>query len=92
MQSYSLPRIEFSYTIKDELGIHARPAGILVKAAKEFDSEITMEKEGKSANMKLIFALMGLGVKQNNSIKVIAEGYDEKDASEKLKKLINELL
>ena len=83
---------EFSYKVKDELGIHARPAGILVKAAKEFDSEITMEKDGKSANMKLIFSLMGLGVKQNDSIKVIVDGSDENAAFEKLEKLVNELL
>lgn len=38
----------FSYTIKDEVGIHARPAGLLTKKAKEFKSVITLEKNGKT--------------------------------------------
>ena len=84
--------IEFSHKITDELGIHARPAGILVKAAKEFESEITMEKDEKNANMKMIFSLMGLGVKQGDIIKVTISGTDEETAAAKLKNLINELL
>lgn len=84
--------IEFSHKITDELGIHARPAGILVKAAKEFESEITMVKDEKTANMKMIFSLMGLGVKQGDIIKVTISGTDEETAAAKLKNLINELL
>ena len=37
----------FSYTVKDELGIHARPAGMLVKEVKNFKSKVTLEKDGK---------------------------------------------
>ena len=84
--------IEFSYKITDELGIHARPAGILVKAAKEFESEITMEKDNKSANMKMIFSLMGLGAKKDDMIKVIINGSDEKTAKDKIETLIGEIL
>lgn len=40
----------FEYTIKDELGIHARPAGMLVKEAKNFASECTITKDGKRKN------------------------------------------
>ena len=48
---------EFKFTIKDEAGIHARPAGLLVKAAGEFACTIKIEKDGKSADAKRIFGL-----------------------------------
>ena len=54
---------EFKYVITDAEGIHARPAGELVKAAKEFSSKITITKDGKSGDCKKIFAIMGLGIK-----------------------------
>lgn len=53
----------FTYTIKDELGIHARPAGLLAKKAKEYDSEITITKGEKTVVYTKLMALMGLGVK-----------------------------
>ena len=53
----------FSYTIKDEVGIHARPAGLLVKKAKEFESKITLEKGGKTAEATKLMAVMSMGVK-----------------------------
>ena len=53
----------FTYTIQDEVGIHARPAGLLAKKAKEFQSAITLEKDGKSENLPKLMAVMGKGVK-----------------------------
>ena len=53
----------FTYTIQDEVGIHARPAGLLAKKAKEFQSAITLEKDGKSVNLTKLMAVMGMGVK-----------------------------
>lgn len=70
----------FTYTIKDEVGIHARPAGLLVKKAKEFDSTIIVEKDGKSVNASKLMALMGLGVKCGDTVTVKAEGSDEDNA------------
>lgn len=70
----------FTYTIKDEVGIHARPAGLLVKKAKEFDSTITVEKDGKLVNASKLMALMGLGVKCGDTVTVKAEGSDEDNA------------
>ena len=72
----------FEYTIKDELGIHARPAGLLVKKANEFASNVTIKKDDKSADAKRIFAVMGLGVKKADEITVCVEGEDEAKASE----------
>lgn len=68
---------EFQYTIKDADGIHARPAGLLVKLAKGFSSVITITAREESCDMKKLMALMGLGVQQNDTITVKAEGSDE---------------
>ena len=76
---------EFNYVIQDELGIHARPAGLLVKEAARFQSEIKIKKGEKEADAKRIFGVMGLGVKQQEEITVTAEGVDEEEAIETLK-------
>ncbi|MBR4959858.1 MAG: HPr family phosphocarrier protein [Clostridia bacterium] len=72
------------YRITDENGIHARPAGRIVQAAKGFVSHITiiMPQSGKSADAKKLFAVMGLGAKKNDLIRVEAEGEDESAAVE----------
>ncbi|WP_313133648.1 HPr family phosphocarrier protein [Anaerocolumna sp.] len=72
---------QFIYTIKDELGLHARPAGLLVKKAGSFKSNIQITKGTKSADGKRILAIMGLGIKQNEQITVTVEGEDEKQAA-----------
>lgn len=71
---------EFQYTIKDEQGIHARPAGLLVKEASRFESDITLICNEKSGDAKRIFAVMALGVKCGNIITIRAEGIDEESA------------
>ena len=71
----------FTNTIKDDLGIHARPAGLLVKTAKNFNSEITIAKDGKSVNALKLMALMGLGVKCGDTITVTVSGEDEESAA-----------
>ena len=75
----------FEYTIKDELGIHARPAGLLVKEAKKFESECTITKDGKTKKLTQLMMLMSLGVKQGETVTVTAEGADEDTAIEGLK-------
>lgn len=72
---------EFQYTIKDEQGIHARPAGLLVKEASGFRSDITLEVNGKTGDAKRIFAVMALGAKCGNTLTVKAEGEDETEAA-----------
>ena len=71
---------EFKYVIKDEQGIHARPAGILVKKAAEFQSKIMIDKAGKAADAKRILGVMGLGVKKGEEVTITAEGEDEETA------------
>lgn len=82
----------FTYTIKDEVGIHARPAGLLAKKAKEFESAITIEKSGKSASATKLMALMGLGVKCGDTVKVTIEGADEERAAAEMEKFFSENL
>lgn len=83
---------EFKYVIKDELGIHARPAGVIVKAAAGFQSKITIAKEGKEADAKKILGVMSLAVKQGNEVTVKVEGDDEDTAFEAIKVIFEENL
>ncbi len=75
----------FDYTIKDELGIHARPAGLLAKEAKKFASVCTITKDGNSKKLTQVMMLMSLGVKQGDTVTVTAEGEDEEEAIAALK-------
>lgn len=70
----------FSYEIKDELGIHARPAGSLVKEAGKFQSDIKIKKGDKTADAKRLFSVMSLAVKHGEKIVITAEGSDEESA------------
>ena len=82
----------FKYTITDEVGIHARPAGLLAKKAKELDSAITVEKDGKSVNATKLMMLMGLGVKCGDTVTVTAEGADEEAAAAAMEQFFKENL
>ena len=81
---------EFQYTVKDACGIHARPAGLLVKVAKGFASTATLEKDGKSCDLRKLMALMGMGVKQGDTVTVKVEGDDEAAAAEAIQKFLSE--
>jgi phosphocarrier protein HPr len=83
---------EFQYTIKEENGIHARPAGLLAQQAKSYQSSTTMLHGEKSADMKRLFALMRLNVKQGDTVTVQVSGADEEAAAEGLKKFLSENL
>ncbi len=69
---------QFQYTITDSVGIHARPAGLLVKAARAFQSSITVEKDGKTAAA--------------NTVTVTVEGADEEEAAAAMEKFFQENL
>ena len=83
---------EFTYVITDPEGIHARPAGALVKAAASFSSKITIGKDGKDVDAKRIFGIMGLAAKQGHEITLKAEGEDEDAAIEALSTFLKENL
>lgn len=81
-----------SYTIKDSEGIHARPAGILVKAAKEYESSVVMKKGDKEADCKKIFAIMSLCVKFGDTVQIVVDGDDEDSAVQAVSKCLEENL
>ena len=84
---------EFVYTITDPLGIHARPAGMLTKLAKEYDgTEITITKEDKVVKAVQLMKLMGLGVKQGDKVTVSADGANEDAALSAMKEFFQENL
>jgi phosphocarrier protein len=83
---------EFKYVITDEQGIHARPAGMLVKAAKEFACDIKIAKNGKAMSAKGVLGVMGLGAKKGEEVTLTFDGADEDAAFEALSKFMQENL
>ncbi len=67
----------FQYTIKDAVGIHARPAGLLAKTAKALNSTVTIALGDKKADAAKLLALMGMGIRCGDTITVTVEGGDE---------------
>ena len=82
----------FDYTIKDELGIHARPAGLLVKEASKLASTVTMSNGVKNADAKKIMAIMMMAVKQGQTVTFTLEGEDEEAAALAIEAFMNENL
>ena len=81
-----------SYIIKDEMGIHARPAGLFVKEASSFPCKITIAKDGKEVDAKRILGIMGLGVKCGQEIILTAEGEQEEEAIARLQEFLEKNL
>jgi len=75
----------FEYTITDPVGIHARPAGILVKEIKNYvGSTVTVIKGEKSAEATKLMKLMGMGIKQGDTVTVTVEGGNEEEVAAKI--------
>jgi len=70
----------FTYTITDELGIHARPAGMLAKAAATVKSTVTIDNGAKKADARRLMQIMNMGVKNGHTVTVTVEGEDEDTA------------
>ena len=82
---------EFVYTIKEPVGIHARPAGMLAKEAKACQSTVTIvDKNGKSVDATRLMALMG--IKCGDTVTVRIEGADEDTAAPAMEKFFSEHL
>ncbi|MBE5882721.1 MAG: HPr family phosphocarrier protein [Lachnospiraceae bacterium] len=82
----------FRYTITDEIGIHARPAGLLAREAKKFASAITISVGEKQADATKLMAVMALGVKCGCEVEVRAEGADEDEAIRAMTELFEQNL
>ena len=81
---------EFEFVVTDPQGIHARPAGLLVKEAQNFESNISVFKGARKGDLKKIFTVMALGVKQGETIKVQVEGADEEQAASTVEAFLKE--
>lgn len=71
---------EFTYTVTNPIGIHARPAGMLAKKAKEFESVCTITMGDKTQKITQLMMLMAMGIKQGDTVTVRADGADEERA------------
>lgn len=83
---------QFSYTVRNKMGIHARPAGLIVKLAKGLESRVTIEMGEKSADAKRLIALMSLNVLQGDTVTVFVEGAREAADCGEMEKLFLENL
>lgn len=84
---------QFTYTINDRLGIHARPAGQLAKLAKSYaDTEVTITKGDKTVKLSQLMKLMGLGIKHGDEVIVTVEGAGEEEACTGLQAFFQENL
>ena len=68
--------LSFTATVIDPIGLHARPAAVVVKAANQFKSQVTLTCDGKEANLKSIMNVLALGVKCHKEITITAQGKD----------------
>ncbi|WP_378954854.1 HPr family phosphocarrier protein [Pelosinus sp. sgz500959] len=82
--------MELNLQIKNKAGLHARPAALFAQKASSFKSTVMILKGEKSANAKSIISIMGLGIKQGESIVIKTEGADATEAATALKKLVDE--
>lgn len=82
----------FTYVIADKVGIHARPAGVVVKTAQKYQSSITIGRGDDQADMKKLMEVMSLGVKCGQEITVTAVGTDEEAACTELETIFKERL
>jgi phosphocarrier protein HPr len=80
--------IEVEVKILNEEGLHARPAGLLVKTASQYKSQIEVEFNGKKVNAKSLLSLMSLGLTKDSAIRIFARGDDAANAVESLQTLI----
>ena len=79
---------QICYTIKDPEGVHALPASGLIKLAENFACEITAEGNGKSVDAKHVFGLVGLGIKQGQTLTLTFDGPDEETAASEIERYL----
>lgn len=80
--------VTFDYTIKDAMGLHARPVGVMAKAAAAYrTTNITISCGGKTADGKRMFAVLGLQVNQGNTVTVTVEGEKEQELAERIRNI-----
>jgi phosphocarrier protein len=82
--------VKFTFTVNDEMGLHARPAGMLVKEAAKCSGKVTIRKGEKTGDAKRIFNVMGLSVKGHEEVEITVEGEKETEEAAALEAFIKE--
>ncbi|MCI2253276.1 phosphocarrier protein HPr [Domibacillus indicus] len=77
-----------TFTVTADTGIHARPATLLVQTASKYSSDINLEFNGKTVNLKSIMGVMSLGIGKGAEITISAEGSDEEAALQAIETLL----
>jgi phosphotransferase system HPr (HPr) family protein len=80
--------IQRPVVVRNPLGLHARPAAQFVELARSFDAEVTVHREGGSANGKSLISVLKLAVKRDNEIVIEVSGADEEAAADALAELL----
>lgn len=75
-------------SVKNQVGLHARPATFFIQKANEYRSSIWVEKEERRVNAKSLLGILSLGIVGGTDIRIIADGADEQLAVEGLTKLV----
>ena len=75
--------------VNNQVGLHARPATFFIQKANEFKCSVWVEKEERKVNAKSLLGILSLGIVKGTTIKLIADGNDEKEAVEALSQLIS---
>ena len=83
---------EYCYTVVNELGMHARPAGMFVKLAKDHKSKISIWKGDQSSDAVRIMNVMRMGIHQGDQVRITAEGEDEEETIAEVEKICRECL
>ena len=78
-------------TVKNEVGLHARPATYFIQKANEFKRGIGVEKEERRVNAKSLLGVLSVGIMKDTTVTLIADGSDEKEAVDALAELIENL-
>lgn len=81
----------FEVTVSDPVGIHARPAGLLVKEAQKLSSDVMLSCRGKTADAKKLLAVMRLGAKCGDTLSVSVEGENEVTDAQRIKNIFEQL-
>lgn len=78
---------EITIQLQNDEGLHARPAGILAKAASQYQSKIELKAKGVTKNAKSIMSILSLGLEKGDEIQILADGADESEAIQNLQNL-----
>lgn len=81
--------IKQEFTIVSDVGLHARPATLLVQEASRYGSDIDLTYDEKTVNVKSIMGVMSLGLSKGLTFSISADGHDEKEAMEGITTLLN---